>query len=102
TNVKETPLWFIHNRQGSLVNISSTTEYVNDMLACVPAPTIPPKATIYEGGEAHNGWQAVFGEYSVGTLSTDANIDIPENYNEPYPEAGTGNVWWEWLLQYSL
>lgn len=102
TGIKETPLWLIHNRQDNVVNISSTQNYINNMLACVPAPTLNPKATIYEGGVAHNGWAAVYGEVSPGTLSDDANITIPNGYNEPYPETGTGLIWWEWLQQYSL
>lgn len=100
--IKETPQWYVHNRQDNVVNISSTVNYINNMNACSPAPIIAPKATIFEGGVQHNGWQAVYGETSPGTLSSDGSIGIPAGYNEQYPEAGTGLNWWEWLLQYEL
>lgn len=57
--MREVPVWAFHGDADGTVNMSGSVNSVNALNACVPAPSVAPKLTIYPG-VGHDSWSRTY------------------------------------------
>lgn len=91
-NIKHIPIWIFHaeNDTNGGTPSSNSKNLYNAIKACIPAPDVAPKITLFDLS-GHTGWNQVY--RNTGAAITDYAD------NSPFPN---GTTWEDWLLQYTL
>ncbi len=103
-NVKDTPIWALHNIDDSTVRSSSTNSIINMIRNCSEKGLYEPKMTMY-AWSGHNSWDSTYSGEGKPLTSRDVDSDkkalapmtpYGKNFNSDYDDI------FDWLLSHQL